>query len=119
MMKATQEQIVQRFRAGQSIPEIAMALGRGRETVRRLIRAVVPSARRRSSTVRKFVSRPDGEYCECRHCAALGYGADAWHPVTSEFWREYGGTLSLGQCKACLSEVEARSRGLKPARFDA
>lgn len=62
--------------------------------------------------MRRFESRPDGEYCQCTRCARLGYGPDSWHPVTAEFWPRCNGRLSLNRCKACCGEVMARRHGV-------
>lgn len=59
-----------------------------------------------------FQRRPDGEYRQCRCCAARGYGEDSWHPATSEFWRIANGKLLFSRCRACLSDVAAKKDGL-------
>lgn len=64
----------------------------------------------------RFESRPDGEYALCRSCDRAGYGPDAWHPATAEFWVKHRGTLDFSKCKACKSEVAARKFGFVPAR---
>ena len=62
-----------------------------------------------------FQSRPDGEYRRCSRCAHLGYGEDAWHPCTSEFWPRVRGKLWFGRCLACASELASRRDGVIPA----
>ena len=57
-------------------------------------------------------SRPDGEYALCRSCERAGYGTDAWHPLTDDFWPVFHGRLVLTKkCKACRSEVAAKKFG--------
>lgn len=63
-------------------------------------------------TILRFVSRPDGEYRECSRCRHLGYGVDAWHPATAEFWPVVRGRLWFGRCNACNSELAARKYGV-------
>ncbi|KAF1008969.1 MAG: hypothetical protein GAK28_00601 [Luteibacter sp.] len=50
-------------------------------------------------------SRADGEYRRCARCEKLGYGEDAWHPATPEFFPVVNGRIRFGRCRACHSEV--------------
>lgn len=58
-----------------------------------------------------FKSLPDGEHALCRSCQRAGYGPDAWHPVTTEFWQIQQGKLLMSKCKACRSESAAKRFG--------
>jgi len=58
-----------------------------------------------------FESRPDGEYRRCSRCTHLGYGEDAWHPATREFWPVVRGRTWFGRCLACASELASRKHG--------
>jgi hypothetical protein len=62
-----------------------------------------------------FESRPDGEYAECRKCVQKGYGVDAWHPATAEFWPVSRGELIFKYCYACRVEYDAVRNG-KPCQ---
>jgi hypothetical protein len=61
------------------------------------------------------VSATDGEWRCCPSCARRGYGADAWLPMTTEYWATYRGRLILSACKACRADVARKARGLVPA----
>lgn len=63
-----------------------------------------------------FQSCPDGEYVQCRSCARNGYGPDAWHPATSEFFPMQYGRLRFDRCRACRSEVQQRKFGFVSLR---
>ncbi len=63
----------------------------------------------------RFVSGPDGEWRECRSCARKGYGVDAWHPATREFWPVVNRRIWFGRCLACCSEMSSRKRGVVEA----
>lgn len=110
-MNATHESIVRRFRDGETVMNIGLSLGFSSRHVRQILREKDIVLPRRATRQRTFQSRPDGEYVECARCAKLGYGADAWHPATPEFWRPTYGRLYFGQCRACISEVLERKAG--------
>ena len=59
-----------------------------------------------------FQRRWDGEYALCPSCARLGYGIDAWHPCTSEFWPVTRGLLIYSRCKACMCDRNAHKLGV-------
>lgn len=63
-----------------------------------------------------FQTRPDGEYRLCQSCRRAGYGVDAWHPATVEFWPTLFGAVQFYKCKACRSEVMAKKFGFVPER---
>ena len=63
----------------------------------------------------RWQSRADGEYRLCTRCAHLGYGEDAYHPATHEFWPRVHGQLWFGRCLACASELQSRRLGVVPA----
>lgn len=63
----------------------------------------------------KWQSRVDGEYRQCARCAHIGYGEDAFHPATDEFWPRIHGQLWFGRCLACASELTSRRKGVMPA----
>jgi hypothetical protein len=65
------------------------------------------------------VSATDGEWRCCPSCARRGYGADAWLPMTSEFWATHRGRLILSACKACRSDVAGRVKGIVPGPREA
>jgi hypothetical protein len=55
---------------------------------------------------------PYGEEALCRSCQRAGYGEDAWHPITLEFWTpDRYDQLVISQCRACRSEVNQRKFG--------
>lgn len=62
----------------------------------------------------RFQHRPDGEYAQCPRCTRLGYGPDAWHPCTSEFWPLTNGLLVYSRCKACMADRNCHRRGVIP-----
>ncbi|HEY4292080.1 helix-turn-helix domain-containing protein [Luteibacter sp.] len=103
--------IVRQFHAGDSVNVIARRLGFARNSVYRILRRNNAPAAAAAAKRYKFQSRPDGEYAECRGCVRRGYGEDAWHPATTEFWRPMEGRLYFNQCRACLSEVSERKSG--------
>lgn len=61
------------------------------------------------------VSAVDGEWRRCPSCARRGYGADAWLPMTTEYWATYQGRLILSACKGCRSDAAQKMRGVVPA----
>jgi len=63
----------------------------------------------------RFQSRPDGEYRLCPRCEKLGYGADAWHPATCEYYPVVHGRVSFARCRACITEITSRRYGVVPA----
>jgi len=117
MMNALHDQIVSRFRAGETIMAIGLSIGYSRRHVRNVIGAATPTYRRGRQL--RFESRADGEYCQCGRCARIGYGVDAWHPVSEEFWPMDHGRLSLVMCKACRSELMAKKSGTALLRIAA
>jgi hypothetical protein len=58
----------------------------------------------------------DGEWAQCRKCAAKGYGIDSFHPFTREFFPLRGDKLRTDNCHACLSEMHAQTHGIVPER---
>lgn len=58
----------------------------------------------------------DGEWAQCRKCAAKGYGVDSYHPFTSEFFPMLHGKLRTDRCRACQSESQSHTRGVVPDR---
>ena len=91
-MDALHEAIVTRFRAGETALAIGLTIGYSAHHVRRILKAKALALPRRGRRF-EFQSRPDGEYCRCSRCVRLGYGEDAWHPATAEFWRSMKGAL--------------------------
>lgn len=118
-MNTTHAQIVTRFRAGEPASAIARHFGFARNSVYRILRRNDAPAATAAAKRHKFQSRPDGEYVECKGCVRRGYGEDAWHPATVEFWREMAGSLYFAQCKACLSDDHECRRGVVPGRIAA
>ncbi|MDQ7996086.1 MAG: hypothetical protein AAGC76_09555 [Luteibacter sp.] len=115
-MNATHETVVQQFRSGQAIADIAIAVGFTPRAIRRILQKKDVAVPRFRPYVRKapkteFQSRADGEYAKCQSCERLGYGIDAWHPATSEFWREEYGLLSFERCRACICDLHKAKRG--------
>lgn len=91
-------------------------------------RELVPALRRsherkpgsvRAIPKRRFQSRFDGEYCECKRCIRIGYDEDSWHPVTTQFWRTAYGRIDLSMCKACIGELVLIRQGVTVAIFNA
>lgn len=109
-MNAVHDSIVSRFRAGETAVAIGLTVGYSAHHVRRILKAKALALPRRGRRF-EFQSRPDGEYCRCSRCARLGYGEDAWHPATAEFWRLMNGALHFNQCKACITEVAEHKHG--------
>jgi len=64
----------------------------------------------------RFQSRLDGEYRQCPRCERLGYGPDAWHPATSDFFPMLHGRVSFARCRACLTEITSRRYGVVPSQ---
>lgn len=60
------------------------------------------------------VSATDGEWFRCPSCARRGYGADAWLPMTTDYWATHRGRLILSACKACRADVARKARGIVP-----
>lgn len=126
-MNAVHENVVRQFRAGQAIAAIAEAIGYTPRAVRRILQKKDVRVPRFPGYVRReprenapqFASRPDGEYCRCKSCDELGYGVDAWHPATIEFWATDHGRLSFARCRACISEQKAHVHGVVPGRIAA
>lgn len=58
----------------------------------------------------------DGEWVQCRKCAMKGYGVDAYHPFTSEFFPMLNGKLRTDRCRACASESQSHTHGMVPDR---
>lgn len=119
-MSTKTDMIVSRFRAGEAIHQIAGSLGVCDATIRVVLRRCMPARGTGRNRV-QFQSRPDGEYALCPRCARIGYGADAWHPATHEFWPTSitGRRLSFIQCLACTSDVAARKAGVPLLRISA
>jgi hypothetical protein len=63
----------------------------------------------------RFQSRLDGEYRQCPNCERKGYGPDAWHPATAEFFPRIGRRVSFARYRACCSELTSKRRGIVPA----
>ena len=126
-MNTTRESVVQQFLSGQAIDAIAAAIGYTPRAVRRILQKKAVAVPRFRAYVRKspprpldrFQSRTDGEYCQCKRCAALGYGDDAWHPATMEFWPTEDGRLRFDRCRACASEMKVHAHGVVPGRVAA
>lgn len=58
------------------------------------------------------VSASDCEWFRCPRCFSRGYGADAWLPMTPEYWASYRGRLIMSACKACRADVARHKRGM-------
>lgn len=122
-MTTTHEAVVKQFRSGQAIDAIAAAIGYTPRAVRRILQkkdVAVPRFRAYVRTPPKptarFQSRTDGEYCQCKRCTSLGYGDDAWHPATMDFWPTENGRLRYDLCRACVSEMKVNVHGVVPGR---
>lgn len=59
-----------------------------------------------------FQSRPDGEHRLCTTCQHKGYGPDAWHPCTTDFWQVVRGRIDYTRCLACKADFRHRCKGV-------